>query len=83
VIDSPPLLGFAEPLEIAALADAVIIVARAGRTNRTAVSSVVDQLKRVRANIIGIVLNGVRAEMGSQYYYYSPRYYSHYDKADR
>src|ERR1700759_309626 len=76
VIDSPPLLGFAEPLEIAALADSVIIVARAGRTNRSAVASVVEQLKRVRANIIGIVLNGVRADMSSQYYYYSPRYYS-------
>jgi hypothetical protein len=37
----------------------------------------------VRANIIGIVLNGVRAEMGAQYYYYSPQYYSHYTKPDR
>ena len=82
VIDSPPLLGFAEPLEIAALADGVIIVARAGRTNRSAVASVVEQLKRVRANIIGIVLNGVRADMSSQYYYYSPRYYSHYTTRD-
>src|SRR5882757_4336868 len=83
VIGSPPLLGFAEPLEIAALADSVIIVARAGRTNRSAVASVVEQLKRVRANIIGIVLNGVRADMSSQYYYYSPRYYSHYTSRDR
>jgi len=83
VIDSPPLLGFAEPLEIAALADGVIIVARAGRTNRSAVASVVEQLKRVRANIIGIVLNGVRADMSSHYYYYSPRYYSHYTTRDR
>jgi polysaccharide biosynthesis transport protein len=82
VIDSPPLLGFAEPLEIAALADSVIIVARAGRTNRSAVASVVEQLKRVRANIIGIVLNGVRADMSSQYYYHSPRYYSHYTTRD-
>jgi succinoglycan biosynthesis transport protein ExoP len=82
VIDSPPLLGFAEPLEIAALADSVIIVARAGRTNRSAVASVVEQLKRVRANIIGVVLNGVRADMSSQYYYYSPRYYSHYTTQD-
>jgi polysaccharide biosynthesis transport protein len=83
VIDSPPLLGFAEPLEIAALADGVIIVARAGRTNRSAVASVVEQLKRVRANIIGIVLNGVRADMSSQYYHYSPRYYNHYTTPDR
>jgi capsular exopolysaccharide synthesis family protein len=83
VIDSPPLLGFAEPLEIAALADSVIIVARAGRTNRSAVASVVEQLKRVRANVIGVVLNGVRADMSSQYYYYSPRYYSHYTSHER
>jgi polysaccharide biosynthesis transport protein len=83
IIDSPPLLGFAEPLEIAALADSVIIVARAGRTNRSAVASVVEQLKRVRANIIGIVLNGVRADMSSQYYYYSPRYYSQYTSRER
>ena len=83
VIDSPPLLGFAEPLEIAALAESVIIVARAGRTNRSAVASVVEQLKRVRANIIGVVLNGVRADMSSQYYYYSPRYYSHYTTRDK
>ena len=78
-----PLLGFAEPLEIAALVDSVVIVARAGRTNRSAVANVVEQLKRVRANIIGVVLNGVRADMSSQYYYYSPRYYSHYTTEDR
>jgi polysaccharide biosynthesis transport protein len=85
LIDSPPLLGFAEPLEIAALADSVVIVARAGRTSRTAIASVVEQLKRVRANVIGIVLNGVRADMSSHYYYYSPRYYSHYttDRQDK
>ena len=82
VIDSPPLLGFAEPLEIAALVDGVIVVARAGRTNRSAVASVVEQLKRVRADIIGIVLNGVRADMSAQYYYYSARYYSHYTAHD-
>jgi polysaccharide biosynthesis transport protein len=83
IIDSPPLLGFAEPLEIAALADGVVVVARAGRTNRSAVASVVEQLQRVRANVIGIVLNGVRADMSSQYYYYSPRYYNHYTTQDR
>jgi succinoglycan biosynthesis transport protein ExoP len=83
VIDSPPLLGFAEPLEIAALADSVVVVARAGRTNRSAVTSAVGQLKRVHANIIGVVLNGVRVDMSSKYYYYSSQYYSHYATHDR
>jgi hypothetical protein len=43
----------------------------------------VEQLKRGRANSIGIVLNGVRADMSSHYYYYSPRYYNHYTTPDR
>jgi Mrp family chromosome partitioning ATPase len=30
VLDAPPLLGFAEPLQMASLVDGVIVVARAG-----------------------------------------------------
>ncbi|MGA9983191.1 MAG: polysaccharide biosynthesis tyrosine autokinase, partial [Acidobacteriaceae bacterium] len=80
LIDSPPLLGFAEPLEIASLADSVILIARAGRTNRSAVASAIGQLRRVRANVIGIVLNGVRADMNAKYYYYNPYYYRQYSR---
>ena len=44
VLDAPPLLGFAEPLEMAAAVDGVIVVTRAGRTTRKAVSSVLATL---------------------------------------
>ena len=37
-IDAPPLLGFPEPLEMAAIVDGVIIVAQAGQTDRKAVT---------------------------------------------
>ncbi len=83
LIDSPPLLGFAEPLEIASLADSVILIARAGRTNRSAVASAMSQLRRVRANVIGIVLNGVRPDMNAKYYYYNPYYYNQYSNRER
>ena len=34
VLDAPPLLGFAEPLQMATAVDGVIVVARAGDTSR-------------------------------------------------
>ncbi len=38
VLDAPPLLGFAEPLQMATAVDGVIVVARAGDTSRKALS---------------------------------------------
>jgi capsular exopolysaccharide synthesis family protein len=79
VLDSPPLLGFPEPLQMAAAVDGVLVVAVAGRTNRKALGSAVNTLKRLRANIIGVVLNEVRADSSDGYYYhYHPKYYRHY-----
>lgn len=83
VIDSPPLLGFAEPLEIASLVDSVVVIARAGRTTRSAIASAIGQLRQVHANIMGVVLNGVRADMSAKYYYYTAQYYSHYAEQDQ
>jgi len=70
ICDAPPLLGFAESLQIAALVDGVVVVALAGQTERTAVASVLSNLKRLRANVIGLALNEVRADMSERYYYY-------------
>jgi capsular exopolysaccharide synthesis family protein len=78
VLDSPPLLGFPEPLQMAASVDGVIMVALAGRTNRKALNSAGGTLKRLRANIVGIVMNEVRANTGDHYYYFHPKYYQHY-----
>jgi len=70
VVDAPPLLGFAEPLQMAAVVDGVVVVTLAGQTNRNAVASVLTSLKRLKANVIGVALNEVREEMSDRYYYY-------------
>ena len=57
ILDSPPLLGFAECLQMASAADGVLIVSRAGETKRRAVAEVIGVLRRLRSNIIGVVLN--------------------------
>ena len=80
ILDSPPLLGFPEPLQVAAAADAVLLVALAGGTSRTALTSAVNTLTRVRANLVGVVMNKVTADgsNGSYYSYYYPSHYKHY-----
>ena len=70
VVDAPPILGFAEPLQIATAVDGVVVVTVAGETNRTAVASVLSILKRVRANAMGIVFNKTDKTFGNGYYYY-------------
>jgi succinoglycan biosynthesis transport protein ExoP len=76
VLDAPPLLGFAEPLQMATAVDGVIVVARAGDTSRKALSSVIATLARLRANLVGVVLNEVHRQVSAGYYYY----YGHYNK---
>jgi len=71
ILDSPPLLGFAECLQMAAAADGVLIVSRAGETTRRACAEVIGLLHRLHANIIGVVLNQMT-------YATSPDGYSHY-----
>ena len=82
MVDAPPLLGFAEPLQMAAVVDGVVVVTLAGQTNRTAVASVLSNLNRLKANVIGVALNEVREDMSDRYYYYGyyGKYYSKYYK---
>jgi polysaccharide biosynthesis transport protein len=76
IVDAPPLLGFAEPLQMATAVDGVLVVARAGRTTRKAVAAVLATLNRVRAKTVGLVLNEVHRELSDSYKYYD--YYRSY-----
>lgn len=78
LVDAPPLLGFAEAMQIATAVDGVVVVAKAGQTSRKAVATVFATLSRLRANVIGLVLNRVSKHDSHGYYYYTDynRYYS-------
>ncbi len=81
VIDSPPILGFPEPLQMAAAVDGVVVVAKAGETNRDAVGSALNTLQRVRANVVGLVLNEVTRDLSDTYHYYG--HYGYYGKYNK
>lgn len=81
MVDSPPALGFPEPLQMATAVDGVALIALAGQTDRKALASVVSMLQRLRANVVGVALNEVTKDIGDSYYYHGyygkyARYYS-------
>jgi len=74
IVDSPPLLAFAEPLHMATAVDGVMVIACADKTSRTALYSVLRTLQRLRSNVVGITLN--RMTGGEHTGYYSYRQYA-------
>lgn len=75
IVDAPPLLGFAETLQIGTAVDAVVLVTQAGRTPGKLVASAITTLQRVRINVVGLLLN--RANENAQGYGYSYKGYGH------
>jgi non-specific protein-tyrosine kinase len=87
IVDSPPVLAVTDAAVLAPHMDGVLIVARPGQTKLAALKQSVSQLRRVGANILGVVLNQVEFERGSRYSYsyreYAYTYNSHYFESDK
>ncbi len=75
VIDSPPVIPFAESRWLSALADGIVVVVRCSATTRRALSWTMNILDDVQPQVLGVVLNG--ADLGAEYYAYGSgdRYY--------
>jgi capsular exopolysaccharide synthesis family protein len=69
IIDTAPLLPVADAAEVAALADATILVVRAGKTTRSQVTRAIEVLARVNQRPVGCILNMARARGGDSYLY--------------
>jgi non-specific protein-tyrosine kinase len=74
IFDSPPLLAVTDAMVLATDADGVLLVTEAGKTRRTAARQASESLQKVRARILGIVLNRLssRDSSGYGYYEYTP-----------
>jgi capsular exopolysaccharide synthesis family protein len=59
LIDSPPLLNLADPVILSTIVDGVMLVMNSGKTTRDLALRARDELLKVGAGIIGVVLNNV------------------------
>jgi len=64
LIDAPPALLTSEAQLLAKHVDAIALVARAGVDSRGMVQRILGQLDGQRADILGVILNGIRASAG-------------------
>ena len=74
VIDTPPALALADTTVLGTLADGVLLVVRAGATNRDAAEQVLRQLTNAGATVLGAVLNDPAGEIREKQHYYAAEY---------
>lgn len=79
LIDAPPVLAATDAALWSARVDGTVIVYQVGKIARGALRRSKISLEHLKANIIGVVLNGLKAEISPDFGYHD--YYYHY--ADR
>ncbi|GAB6112246.1 XrtA-associated tyrosine autokinase [Desulfomicrobium salsuginis] len=68
IIDTPPVLPFAETRSIAGIADGVLLVVREGQASLDQIQETIEALD---GKVLGIVYNGAQIEGRASYYSYS------------
>ena len=76
VLDTPPVLATADAGIVGSLTDGVLLVVRAGATDRNAAQRAYQQLANVGARVVGTVLNDPGGELAKEGDYYYPYDYA-------
>ena len=73
ILDTPPVQAVTDSQILSTKSDGTILVIRAERTKKESVQNAINLLKKVNANIIGTVLNGIDVSRNKYYYYYGEK----------
>lgn len=76
IIDVPPVLPVTDAVILGSKADSVLLVYRAGKIARSGLKRAKSILDNVKANVIGIVLLGLRPEINPEYFKFGYRTYA-------
>lgn len=68
LFDTPPVIAVTDAAVLATRVDGVLLVFQAGKTRRDRARRTREVLEKVKANIVGVVLNGAELEQGYGYY---------------
>jgi len=81
LIDTPPVIAVTDPSVLARFVDGVVVVVKTGATQRSAALMAADQLRRVNAPILGVLLNSITNTNFYGSFYYQ-KYYYYYSNDD-
>jgi tyrosine-protein kinase len=84
LFDSPPVLVVADAAILGPKVDGVVLVNDTGHTRSAEARRAAEELRRARANLLGIVLNRLTVgSSGYNYYYYYYHYYYQEDGKEK
>lgn len=69
IVDTPPVAAVSDPLIVSTIVDGTVLVVAHGQANREIVQQAVAGLRKVKANLLGVVMNQVPVN-GAGYTYY-------------
>ncbi|MEX1300291.1 MAG: polysaccharide biosynthesis tyrosine autokinase [Desulfotignum sp.] len=78
ILDTPPVMPATDALLIAPRTDGVVLVVKAGNTDRKIIHDVIEQFNTVNQPVLGILLNQVDMKKEGYYRYYQKYYTSYY-----
>ncbi|MGB8214298.1 MAG: polysaccharide biosynthesis tyrosine autokinase [Anaerolineales bacterium] len=76
IVDAPPVLLVTDALVLAPCVDGVLVVVKPSITKRAALKHMIEELRQVNANILGVVLNDVKIDRSHYYNYHYRGYYN-------
>lgn len=85
LVDAPPVLAATDAAILGSRVDGVVLVYQVGKISRGALKRAKAQLDNVKAKVIGVVLNGLRAEISPDFadYDYYKYYYAYGEEEER
>lgn len=70
LIDTPPILAVTDAQLLASKSDGVLLVINSGKVKKDIAIKAKENLMRVNARMLGVVLNNVKRKTSEEYYYY-------------
>jgi len=84
LLDTPPVLAVVDAVIISSIVDSTVCIIQAGKTIRKPFLHSVEELRRAKTKIMGVLFNEVKAkseDYSSPYYhYYRSHYYEHEER---
>ncbi len=81
IVDSPPLLPVTDATVLSRICGGALVVVGSGTVRKPELASAIDSLEAVDANVLGLVLNGLKASDVGHYAYH--HYYAKHDQGEQ
>lgn len=77
ILDTPPALAVTDAAVLVPYVDGVLLVVKPGSTKTGAAKQAIENLRRVGANLLGVVLNDIELRKSRYSYYYYKKYHTY------